>query len=236
MKKTVLGAVTACAGAPLVALAIGSAVASATPPSGAATSRDLFGSSVSAPIPNALAAALVSADSQQPLVGPGGSIIGNGIDADPNCTTSCDGGNGGLLLGNGGAGKNGGKGGNAGLIGNGGAGGDIAADDIVTTTDTKAALGKTGGAGGNGGVLAGGAAQAVRVATSISEQGDATGGAGGAGGNSGLFGGGGVGGLGGNAWSKVVATPRQRSPWSTSLMQGLTTTDPYDRRWASASS
>ncbi len=132
MKKTVLGAVAACAGAPLVALAIGSAVASATPPSGAATSRDLFGSSVSAPIPNALAAALVSADSQQPLVGPGGSIIGNGIDADLNCTTSCDGGNGGLLFGNGGAGKNGGKGGNAGLIGNGGAGGDIAADDIVT--------------------------------------------------------------------------------------------------------
>ena len=125
MKKTVLGAVTACAGAPLVALAIGSAVASATPPSGAATSRDLFGSSVSAPIPNALAAALVSTDSQQPLVGPGGSIIGNGIDADPNCTTDCDGGNGGLLLGNGGAGANGGKGGNAGLIGNGGRGGDI---------------------------------------------------------------------------------------------------------------
>jgi hypothetical protein len=82
MKKMVLGAVTACAGGPLVALAIGSAVASATPPSGAGTSLDLFGSSVSAPIPNALAAALVSTDSQQPLVGPGGSIIGNGIDAD----------------------------------------------------------------------------------------------------------------------------------------------------------
>ncbi len=86
MKKTVLGAVTACAGAPLVALAIGSAVASATPPSVAGTSLDLFGSSVSAPIPNALAAALVSTNSQQPLVGPGGSIIGNGLDADPNCT------------------------------------------------------------------------------------------------------------------------------------------------------
>ena len=124
MKKTVLGAaVTACAGAPLVALAIGSGVASATPASGALTSRDLFGSSVSAPIPNALAAALISWDSQQPLVGPGGSVIGNGIDADPNCAKSCDGGNGGFVLGNGGNGANGGKGGNAGLIGNGGAGG-----------------------------------------------------------------------------------------------------------------
>ena len=80
MKKTVLGAVAACAGAPLVALGIGSAVASATPP-------DLFGSSGFAPTPNALAAALVSRDSRQPLVGPGGSIIGNGLDADPTRAT-----------------------------------------------------------------------------------------------------------------------------------------------------
>ena len=59
------------------------------------------------------------------LIGPGGLLIGNGEDADPlTCGTSCDGGRGGLLLGNGGKGANGGRGGDAGFIGNGGAGGD----------------------------------------------------------------------------------------------------------------
>ena len=171
MKKTVLGAVAACAGAPLVALGIGSAVASAAP-----RAADLFGSSGFAPTPNALAAALASRDSRQPLVGPGGSLIGNGLDADPDtCDTNCDGGNGGLLLGNGGAGANGGRGGNAGLIGNGGAGGDIAADDIVAATGTATATGKTGGAGGNGGVLAGWGGAGGKGGDATSEQGDATG-------------------------------------------------------------
>ena len=66
------------------------------------------------------------------LIGPGGLLIGNGLDADrPHCSgATCDGGNGGLLFGNGGKGADAtathaaGKGGNAGLIGNGGVGGD----------------------------------------------------------------------------------------------------------------
>lgn len=53
----------------------------------------------------------------QPLFGPGGLLIGNGLDAlaiNPGCTSDCVGGNGGLLFGNGGAGAFGGAGGNAG--------------------------------------------------------------------------------------------------------------------------
>ena len=217
MKKTVLGAVAACAGAPLVALGIGSAVASAAPPSaetcnvlsalcsGSGTSPDPFGSSVSAPTPNALAAALASRNSRQPLVGPGGSIIGNGLDADPaTCGTNCDGSNGGLLLGNGGAGANGGTGGDGGLIGNGGAGGAAVAvnDTEVNTVTAIDITGKTGGAGGNGGALFGSGGAGGRGGDVTTLTNNALGGAGGAGGKSGLFGTGGVGGLGGNAWSK----------------------------------
>ena len=59
------------------------------------------------------------------LIGPGGLLIGNGTDALPDCKgDACNGGNGGLLFGNGGAGANGGTGGNAGLFGSGGRGGD----------------------------------------------------------------------------------------------------------------
>ena len=82
----------------------------------------LFGAGV-----GATANALGTFDALDPLnlVGPGGMLIGNGLDAADDCTgTACNGGNAGLLFGNGGAGKNGGTGGNAGLIGNGGAGGD----------------------------------------------------------------------------------------------------------------
>ncbi|KKF01489.2 hypothetical protein WN67_13365, partial [Mycolicibacterium obuense] len=60
------------------------------------------------------------------LFGPGGVLIGNGLDAtalDPSCTAGCVGGNGGLLWGSGGAGAYGGDGGKAGMIGVGGAGG-----------------------------------------------------------------------------------------------------------------
>ncbi len=59
------------------------------------------------------------------LIGPGGWLIGNGLDAlelDPNCTANCVGGNGGFFFGSGGAGAYGGAGGNAGLVGNGGIG------------------------------------------------------------------------------------------------------------------
>src|SRR5262245_39318099 len=80
------------------------------------------------------------------LFGPGGMLIGNGLDAlelDPDCTANCVGGNGGILFGNGGNGAFGGQGGNAGLIGNGGAGGE----------GTAAFNAGIGGAGGNAGLI-----------------------------------------------------------------------------------
>ena len=62
----------------------------------------------------------------RPIIGPGGWLIGNGIDAAEDCEgDACNGGDGGLLWGNGGNGANGGDGGNAGFwFGNGGAGAD----------------------------------------------------------------------------------------------------------------
>ena len=70
------------------------------------------------------------------LIGPGGLLIGDGLDAPADCnggSISCDGGNGGLLFGSGGKGADAatattpahaaGNGGNGGLIGNGGDGG-----------------------------------------------------------------------------------------------------------------
>ena len=82
-----------------------------------------------------------------PIIGPGGWLIGDGLDADPGCevgSDDCNGGNGGLLWGNGGDGANGGDGGNAGLLfGNGGNGGNgVAADGELEATP--------GGNGGNG--------------------------------------------------------------------------------------
>ena len=154
MKKTVLGVVAACAGAPLVALGVGSAMASAAPAepcnglsalcSGSGTSPDLSGAGVSTPTPNALAAAPASAAGSQPLVGPGGSLIGDGLDAPADCTggDTCNGGNGGLLWGNGGNGANGG---NAGLLGAGGNGGNAG---LGATPGTP-------GTGGTGGLLFG---------------------------------------------------------------------------------
>ena len=74
-----------------------------------------------------------------------GFFIGNGADAAADCVgDACNGGNAGILFGNGGAGANGGKGGNAGLLlGNGGAGGD------------GSVAGVAGGAGGRGGLIFG---------------------------------------------------------------------------------
>ena len=139
------------------------------------------------------------------LVGPGGLLIGNGLDAleiDPTCTSNCAGGNGGLLLGNGGAGAYGGKGGDAGLIGNGGVGGEAVA---VTTTGTTAAVGNAGGAGGKGGALLGWGGAGGKGGSATSQAGDATGGRGGNGGASGLFGAGGAAGAGGEAKSIGLA-------------------------------
>ena len=66
----------------------------------------LFGSGFAAPTPNRLASALVSGD---PI-----KLFGNGTNAQPGCSgAACNGGNGGILIGNGG---------NAGLIGIGGGG------------------------------------------------------------------------------------------------------------------
>ena len=167
----------------------------------------LFGAGV-----GATANALGTFDALDPLnlVGPGGSLIGNGLDADPlTCSgATCNGGNGGLLWGNGGKGADAtathaaGNGGNAGLIGNGGTGGNALA---VTTTGTTAAVGLAGGAGGNGGTLLGWGGAGGRGADATSEAGNAVGGAGGKGGTgSTLFGGGGSGGAGGTA-SRWVA-------------------------------
>jgi hypothetical protein len=93
VQKTVLGAVAVCAGAPLMTLGVGASVAWAAPQSGGAchavallcatspsagASPDLLGAGLSAPTPNALAAAVVSGYSFQPIIGPGGWLIGNG--------------------------------------------------------------------------------------------------------------------------------------------------------------
>ena len=73
------------------------------------------------PTPTALAAASATF---APMIGPGGWLIGDGLDADATtCTAPCNGGNAGLLWGNGGRGALGGNGGNAGFyFGNGGDG------------------------------------------------------------------------------------------------------------------
>ena len=143
------------------------------------------------------------------LVGPGGVLIGNGVDAADDCTgAACNGGNAGLLFGNGGAGKNGGTGGNAGLIGKGGAGGDAVA---VTAMGTANAVGTAGGAGGKGGTLIGWGGAGGKGADATATQGDATGGRGGDGGSGGLFGGGGAQALA--VPPRLLASPLQlRSP------------------------
>ena len=100
-----------------------------------AGTNNLFGSA-SSPTPHALAAA-----QSQPMIGPGGLLIGNGLDAPADCTsTAC----------NGGAGANGGSGGNAGrLFGIGGKGGDgITGADGTLAAPNGAAGGS--GAGGKG--------------------------------------------------------------------------------------
>lgn len=125
-----------------------------------------------------------------PVVGPGGWLFGNGLDAAATCTgAACNGGNGGLLWGNGGNGANGGNGGNAGLFGKGGTG---AAGTVA---------GQAGGNGGAGGLLlgdGGDGGQGANGANGVYGVSAAqAGGAGGNGGSAGLFGDGGKGGAGG---------------------------------------
>ena len=168
-------------------LAAPAATALAAPPSGGeacpgAVPACLAGQSRQTGQPTISAAALVPGigSSAGPLFG----LIGNGVDAAADCTTHCNGGNGGLLFGNGGNGANGGRGGNAGLFGNGGIGADA-----VTA-------GQAGGNGGNGGLLSGSGGKGGKGADgAVAGQ---AGGAGGNGGSAGLvFGDGGAGGAGG---------------------------------------
>ena len=106
------------------------------------------------PTPAALAAAVSSA---APMIGLGGWLIGDGIDADPTtCTAPCNGGNAGLLWGNGGKGALGGNGGNAGLwIGNGGSGGNGVDAEYDPTTGALIHAATAGGRGGSAGLMIG---------------------------------------------------------------------------------
>jgi len=129
-----------------------------------------------------------------------GFFIGNGADAAADCTGSaCNGGNGGLFLGNGGSGAYGGSGGNAGfLFGNGGDGGKGYDAEVIDGEYYGANGGGNGGHGGfffgNGGAGGGGGSDTTDLS------GTSVGADGGAGGNAGLFyGNGGSGGNGGQA-------------------------------------
>lgn len=156
----------------------------------------------------------------RPMIGRGGWLIGDGVDADPlTCTAPCDGGNGGLLWGSGGDGALGGKGGNAGLIGNGGRGGNgidaVWAFDDTTGKWVRTQEATDGGRGGNAGLFGAGGAGGYggndgtmrSVAGGMIydfASGNAQGGNGGNGGRAGLLvGSAGVGGIGGQAVSET---------------------------------
>ena len=128
----------------------------------------------------------------------GRSLIGDGTNGSVG---SPNGGDGGLLYGNGdtgfsydsttaNAGQVGGNGGSAGLIGTGGAGG-------------TGGLGAAGGTGGSGGWLFGNGGTGGQGGAGTSTSLSGAGGAGGTGGNAGLFG---VGGTGGNGGAPVSST------------------------------
>jgi hypothetical protein len=121
----------------------------------------------------------------------GGLLIGSGFSYDATtCASVCRGGNGGLLLGNGGSGFNGGDGGSAGLAGDGGDGG----------AGVAGVNNGAGGHGGTGGVLLGIGGNGGAGAAGVTGINNGAGGKGGAGGNAGLLslaGSGGNGGEGG---------------------------------------
>jgi len=94
--------------------------------------------------------------SSEAPAGPFLGLFGDGLDAAADCVgRACNGGNGGLLWGNGGNGANGGSGGHAGLIGNGGNGSDAVA------------LGQAGGNGGDGGLIFGNGGNGGRGQTGV---------------------------------------------------------------------
>ena len=129
-----------------------------------------------------------------------GLLIGNGFSYDAaSCPVgkTCNGGNGGLLFGDGGNGFNAGNGGSAGLIGNGGNGGNAPGAFAPPNTDNGNGY-VNGGDGGNGGLLYGNGGMGGAAST------DATGGKGGTGGL--FFGVGGMGGFGGAGAVNCPAT------------------------------
>lgn len=153
--------------------------------------------SVGAPTPNALAAAaLVEPIPFRPLFGPGGWLIGNGLDAAADCTgAACNGGNGGLVSGNGGNAGSGADGGNGGDGANGGTGGKGGVFGKSGETGTSGTTGSTGngGTGGSGGT--GGTSGKYSSKGSFND--GSPGDSGGASGANGAGGSGGQGGAGG---------------------------------------
>ncbi len=140
-----------------------------------------------------------------------GLLVGNGFSYDSTTCpvgSSCDGGNGGFLFGDGGNGYNAGTGGSAWLWGNGGNGGD--APGAFAPPNTVAGNGYVnGGNGGNGGLLFGNGGSGGAAST------DATGGNGG---NGGLFFG--VGGMGGFGGPGAVNCPDTASICSITAIGG----------------
>ena len=121
------------------------------------SANPLIGSAAS-PTTNALAAASrdVGTSKLRPIIGPGGWLIGDGLDAPADCTgDACNGGNGGLFGGSGGDGANGGDGGNGGwFFGDGGNGGN-GLNAVYDQAGTRISAATDGGDGGNAGRLSG---------------------------------------------------------------------------------
>lgn len=175
--------------------------------SGASSAADGCGLNLGfngAPTPPALAAA--NATMFRPIIGNGGWLIGNGLNAAPDCVAeACGGGDGGLLWGNGGDGLYGWDGGDAGLIGNGGAGGAGVNAQYDASTGARLNWAGNGGNGGQGGSLFGrggnggdGGRDENTLDSPFTGGNDAYGGHGGIGGQGGRLGGdGGAGGWGG---------------------------------------
>jgi hypothetical protein len=145
-----------CLGVAFIGLSLALATPSAAAPEGPIAGCSLFYSAAcvsTKATTTATAIALRPAFSLRADTSSGGPILGlfgNGADAPTGCRTagtSCNGGNGGLIWGNGGNGAEGGDGGNAGLFGNGGMGGDGYFGWGFPTNN--------GGNGGNGGLLGG---------------------------------------------------------------------------------
>ena len=128
-------------------------------------------------------------------------FIGNGADALADCVgDACNGGNGGILFGNGGDGANGGRGGNAGFFWGGGGDGGTGLAAVYDDDGALISAVTDGGAGGAGARCCRfGRRGWRRRLDERATSGATSAGDGGAGGRGGLFGVGGAGGAGGNA-------------------------------------